>query len=533
MGGIATIRVTIDLDNQVYDIGVNGSGVITAGNITGVGFDDTSITGIDTVRFWFDNLDASNMNSPHNMIDNVLIQTAPPVSTSSDSIVTYMHPDMAAPGMNVAIEFVGRNFRNTTTITTSSSDITVGPHIVSNATGGMHDLGNVTTAMFFINPQAANEEVNIFLDGIKIKPILNITTPLAGSGDYGSVGPGTYTLGDGSSLGGGKRSQNGTILLEQLIIPSGTTVNIDVLDLNASSIGNQGYLPAVIVVEGEVEIEGTLDVSGTAGVSVNPFFVAAQRDNGGAGGAGGPGGGGGGGGWADRGSGGTVGTPVGGDGGDGFTGGGAGGVDDGGANGGTGGDGVGAAGSPNAGDTGGDGGIAFAGNATAGLGGAGGTDGAGGGGGGTGSIFGSGATGGGAGNPGAAGTAGNGGGGGGQEANGDMDGAGGGFGEVGGTPGSSGAGGGNVHANVQLVPLAGGSGGGGGGGDSNTGGANDGGGGGGGGGGALLLYTSGNITISNGALIDVQGGAGGNDGGDGNDAGTGGGGSGGRINTSI
>ena len=44
-------------------------------------------------------------------------------------------PDAAAPGMNVAVQFIGKGFGDGTSITTNSSDIVVGPKIVTDESG--------------------------------------------------------------------------------------------------------------------------------------------------------------------------------------------------------------------------------------------------------------------------------------------------------------------------------------------------------------------------------------------------------------
>src|SRR3972149_6586892 len=331
-------------------------------------------------------------------------------------------------------------------------------------------------------------------------PVLSIT--------YLSSGP--FTLGDDTGVNG-NRTLAGTIVLDSLIIPAGITVQIDTTDIDPNLAGNQGYLPAIIIVDGPVDIRGTLNISGSNGQDGN-------NDNGGAGGYGGPGGGGGaggGGGGDNTPAGGCVSNnAIGGDGGDGFTGGGAGSanIDCAGTLGGDGGDGTGAVGALNVARAGGAGGVSILNTATGG-----------GGGGGTGFAFG---TGGGGGSAASSGAAGFGGAGGALDGD-DNEAGGGGFGEAGQDLASNG---GEITGNIHLLPIAGGSGGGGGGSNEHNG-ADDGSGGGGGGGGAILIYGTGNFQVGVGAsgVIDAIGGTGGNDDGDESEAGEGGGGSGGAI----
>ncbi|MHA2069598.1 MAG: DUF2341 domain-containing protein, partial [Candidatus Thorarchaeota archaeon] len=397
----------------------------------------------------------------------------------------FIQPDAGAPGMNLAVELIGSGFSETDTVTTNSTDIIVGNStiVVDQAGNQTATDGTILKTIFFINETALDQTVEVQVNGNPLTRVFEIFTPAANSGDYIGQGAGPHTLGDGTGRNG-DRTVGGTIILENLFIPAGVDVFVDTADNDPANAGNQGYLPAIILVTGDVLIDGTLDISGSAG-------NAGAGDAGGDGGAGGPGGGGGGGGAGDDDDGGT--------GGDGFTGGGGGGDDGSFDNAGPGGAGSGSAGSPNVDNDGGAGGSSLLGNGTGGGGGQGtGADG-GGGGGGTGFLYG---FGGGGGSP-ADGTSGRGGGGGGDNG-GPEEGGGGGFAEDGGTSGDGDIG--LLHGNPQLSPLAGGSGGGGGGSDEDAD-ADDGSGGGGGGGGAVLLYAQGTFEV-NGA-IDATGGAGG------------------------
>jgi hypothetical protein len=413
--------------------------------------------------------------------------------------VNLSQPDAAAPGMSVVVQLLGHDFDSTDTIELNSSFITVGPKIIYNTSGEVvQDNGKMMSVPFFVSSSATDQVVGISISGTYTGRNFYIVVPPPGSGDFRNA-TGKVYLGDGFN---GTRTPRGTIVLDSLIIPQGVTATINIVDTDSTTAGHQGYLPAILIVDGPVNISGILNVSGERGFT-------ATTELGGFGGAGGPGGGGGGGGAGDNGDGG--------DGGDGFTGGGGGGMDqDGVRTGGNGGAGSGANGV--AGDTsnGGAGGSAINQSPSGGGGGAGGgADGAGGGGG-TGFYFGSS----GGGGTGAASGSGGLGGGGGGEAN-EVDGGGGGFGTAG-TAGGAGTGG-SVNGNAQLTPLAGGSGGGGGG-TASSAGAVDGSGGGGGGGGSVLIFSTRNITIL--GVINASGGAGGS----GADTGAeGGGGSGGSI----
>jgi len=264
--------------------------------------------------------------------------------------------------MNVQVQFIGGgNYNSTDVVSTNSSDIVVGPVVVTDFSGDVVSTnGKVLSTVFFINVTASPQAVNVTVGGDNLNRLFEIVDTsgtFIGTGDY-SGQSGTFTLGDDSGVNG-NRTIGGTIVLDSLLVPSGVTLNVNVTDLDASTPGNQGYLPAVILVDGPVQINGTIDIAGQVGQSTT-------TDAGGDGGDGGPGGGGGAGGGSQD-------NNAASDGGDGFTGGGAGGCEEDQANcgEGTGGDGTGSIGTTGFGGSGngGDGGVAINGNVTAGGGG--------------------------------------------------------------------------------------------------------------------------------------------------------------------
>ncbi|MBI2102074.1 hypothetical protein HYT53_05690 [Candidatus Woesearchaeota archaeon] len=407
----------------------------------------------------------------------------------------FTYPDAGAPGMNLVVHMVGTGFAPNDAVTTNSSgNITVGPIIVTDADGNyVTTNGRVLTTVFYIHPNATQQDVQVNVSGIRLPSVFKIISPVRDSGNFTGKTSGVFGIGDTKN---GTRTARGTIVLDSLIIPAGVTVNISMSDTDSALPGIQGYFPVTIIVDGIVNISGTLNVSGSAGRD-------ATGEGGGGGGHGGPGGGGGGAGGGDRATAGTMGS-----GGNGFTGGGGGGCESGTncVRGGDGGNGTGTLGGIAANDGG-----AIGGNSTspkvAGGGGSGVATTGGGGGGGTGFFFGSS----GAGSGGAGGSGGGGGG-----AGGISHGGGGGFG-ISGADGATGTGG-SGYGSIALIPIAGGSGGGGGG--SNT----AGGGGAGGGGGAVLIFSNQNITVMSTGQILADGGNGVN-----SANGDGGGGSGGGI----
>jgi len=193
--------------------------------------------------------------------------------------VSYFTPDAAAAGMHVPVTFVG-SFCWAPTVTTSSSDIVVGPSIVTDATGAVvTQNGTVLSTMFFVKPDARPKTgITVTVDGTTLSQTFDIVIPAPDP---------NLTSSDGSISGSTKR---GTKVLGGLTVGSGRTLTIDTTDTDAGTAGNQGYLPAVVLVKGDVNIAGTVDVKGQNGMN------AAASCAGGDAGSGGPGGGGGGGG---------------------------------------------------------------------------------------------------------------------------------------------------------------------------------------------------------------------------------------------
>jgi hypothetical protein len=219
-----------------------------------------------------------------------------------------MMPDAAAPGMNIAVQIVGNGFSNTDVVTTNSSKIVLGPTIVTNAAGTKVSTGGVVMqTTLFINATATPGAVEILINGVPLRYPFNIidrSNKFVNTGDYTGQA-GTFTLGD-DLFRNGNRTLAGTIVLDSLLVPTAVTLLIDTSDIDPTLAGNQGYLPATIVVDGPVQINGTISIIGTNGAN-------GAGDAGGVGGNGGPGGGGGAGGAGD--------DAAAGDGGDGFTGG--------------------------------------------------------------------------------------------------------------------------------------------------------------------------------------------------------------------
>jgi hypothetical protein len=202
------------------------------------------------------------------------------------TVVSYFTPDAAAAGMNVPVTFVG-SVCQVPTVTTSSTDIVVGPVVMTDATGAVvSSLGKVVSTVFFVKPDARPATgITVTVDGKLLNQTFDIVVPAPDPNG-------------GGALSG--RTTRGTTVLGGLTVGSGQTLSVNTSDTDGTIPGNQGYLPAVILVKGDVNIAGTVDVKGQDGVN------AGADSAGGNGGTGGPGGGGGGGGGVKEGTGGSV-----------------------------------------------------------------------------------------------------------------------------------------------------------------------------------------------------------------------------------
>ena len=198
----------------------------------------------------------------------------------------YFSPDAAAAGMHVPVTFVGNFCAGLSAVTTSSSDIIVGPSIMTDANGNVvTSLGKAVSTIFFIKPDARPATgITVSLNGTPLSQTFDIVIPTPDP----NVTSGTTTLSG--------RTKRGTKVLGGLTVGSGGTLTINTTDTDAGTAGNQGYLPPVLLVKGDVNIAGTVDVKGQNGTN------GAANCTGGEGGVGGPGGGGGGGGGVKQGS---------------------------------------------------------------------------------------------------------------------------------------------------------------------------------------------------------------------------------------
>lgn len=224
--------------------------------------------------------------------------------------VSYIIPDIGAPGMNTYVEIIapqgaaapfgtdgiylnnpGDNLRVIAS-GAAAADVVIGPFVVS-------WNGRLISTQVFVKPGvAANRTVQLIVQngaGQSAPVDFDIIAPAALSSGAGGV------LGQG---GLGQRSKRGAMIVSSLSLTGGS-YTVSTNDPDNGAAGNQGFLPFILISRGPVTIGSGVTITANAG----------GRD-------GGPGGGGGGGQVCDAfGSGGSTGTS----GGNGFTGGGGGG----------------------------------------------------------------------------------------------------------------------------------------------------------------------------------------------------------------
>lgn len=252
-------------------------------------------------------------------INSILLQSQPQVS--------YIIPDIGAPGMNVYVEIIapvnqkgtfgndgfytnnpGDNFRVRPVNPNDTNKIVVGPVVVS------WDGRMLATQIFINHTLTPNSFDALSLNANFIIPLEVVRNGVASAPfNYYIVRPRPFFDGQANQLDTifgqgalGTRSPRGAMIFDSLRLGP-KTYRVSVADCDPNTVGNQGYLPFILLSKGPVVgTTGTL-ITVNAGEEGNNLVQQA-----------GPGGGGGGGSFCDF-------TGIGFRGGDGFTGGGPGG----------------------------------------------------------------------------------------------------------------------------------------------------------------------------------------------------------------
>jgi hypothetical protein len=177
--------------------------------------------------------------------------------------ISYISPDAAAPGMSVAIEFVGPNTElnfgndglNQASVrfvnASDSSRIVLGPTITS-------WNGRIVSAMVFVKDSIQSGSIPLMLSaqgGYSNVDTFHIVEPQ----HLGALSNGG-ALGSGGALG--TPSRRNVLVVDSLILSSGA-FTISSSDPDPATAGNQAYLPCSILSKGPVRISGRLSVSAT------------------------------------------------------------------------------------------------------------------------------------------------------------------------------------------------------------------------------------------------------------------------------
>jgi MYXO-CTERM domain-containing protein len=222
----------------------------------------------------------------------LLLALIAPLSASQ-----YLTPDAGAPGMAVQVNLLAEagGFTGGEAITTSCGDVVVGPTVALDRAADPDTPigGAVISTVFFIAADASPAECTVYLDGVALSSpgggidnVFSIVEPLpapvdGGTGDADGIADGVITVASTD------RSDGGVVVFESLSIAAGELLFFDRTDPDSDTAGNEAYLPATVLVEGDVEIDGTLDISGEDG----DYADTGEASDGGSGGPGGGGGG--------------------------------------------------------------------------------------------------------------------------------------------------------------------------------------------------------------------------------------------------
>jgi len=249
------------------------------------------------------------------------------VSLHSQPQVSYIIPDIGAPGMNIYVEIIapfnqkgtygndgfylnnpGDNLRVQPLNPNDTNKITIGPLIVS------WDGRMISTQIFVNHTLTPNAFDALSLNSNFVIPLVVVRNNSASSPfNYYIVRPRPYFDGQSNQLDTvfgqgalGTRSPRGAMIFDSLRLGP-KTYRVSVADCDPNTVGNQGYLPFILLSKGPIIGTTGTQITVNAGEEGNNLVQQA-----------GPGGGGGGGSFCDF-------TGVGFRGGDGFTGGGPGG----------------------------------------------------------------------------------------------------------------------------------------------------------------------------------------------------------------
>ena len=213
----------------------------------------------------------------------ILFSSVAPHILSAQPVISYLIPDIGTPGMNTYMEIIapikdtsdfgadGFHLGNPGDIIqlvcANSSDtqyVRFGPAVVS-------WNGRMISTQVFVLPwvQATSSD---WRTGIKIPLKVLFDGDLSNADTFYIVKPQTLdrtvTLTNTGTIGSGGawgiRSRRGAMIVDSLILAASGTYNFSTGDCDPFTVGNQGYVPFILISKGNISVAGStiLDVSG-------------------------------------------------------------------------------------------------------------------------------------------------------------------------------------------------------------------------------------------------------------------------------
>lgn len=188
-------------------------------------------------------------------------------------VVSYMIPDIGAQGMNTYVEIIGPN---STTGNFGSEGIYLNDPSGPSTDPRVEPVNITDTAYIAMGPIVVSWQGRLISTQIFVKPgVTNRSIPLrvtrnglsSANISFDIVTPQTIVLSSGTTLGNGgasgTRSKRGAIIVDRLDL-SGGNYTVSTADPDATTPGNQGYLPFILIAKNFISIAptATLRVNG-------------------------------------------------------------------------------------------------------------------------------------------------------------------------------------------------------------------------------------------------------------------------------
>jgi len=233
------------------------------------------------------------LNSPaiaQNIFSDPISKSGQNITSLTSPIISYLIPDIGAPGMNIYTEIIGPYDRNGNfgtdgfylnnpgdtirLICANPSDtnkIVIGPIVVS-WNGKM-----ISTQIFVLSGEQPNSDnwqqlsaaFRIPLQVILNSNISNTDTFYVVQSQPAIIASAPGSIGSGSAWG--FRSRRGAMIVDSMILNGAGTYTFDTSDCDPVDLGNQGYLPFNLLSRGRIKINvsSTLSIS-SSGINGGP-----------------------------------------------------------------------------------------------------------------------------------------------------------------------------------------------------------------------------------------------------------------------